>query len=67
MSTEGRFPPEPTTAAIVLSRQPLRPCGLTPWVTKVVEAATWIRQQNLTLLSSLQNLYRSRENGAGEV
>lgn len=53
MSTEGRFPPEPTTAAIVLSRQPLRPCGLTPWVTKVVEAATWIRQQNLTLLSSL--------------
>ncbi len=53
MLTKGKIPHEPNTAAILLSRQPLRPCGQTPWVTKVVEAVSWIREQKLTLLSSV--------------
>jgi hypothetical protein len=39
-------------AAILLSRQPLRPTGLTPWVRQSVVAARWIKDSGLGLVSS---------------
>ncbi|MBD3344235.1 MAG: hypothetical protein GF401_04145 [Chitinivibrionales bacterium] len=41
-----------TTAAILLSRQPLRPCAKTPWVEKVTRAVEWIKENNLRLITS---------------
>jgi hypothetical protein len=49
----GETSREINSAAILLSRQPLRPCALTPWVAKVVEAVSWLKHQNITLVSSL--------------
>jgi hypothetical protein len=40
-------------AAILNSRQPLRPCGLTDWVVKTVAAVNWVKEQKLTLCSSI--------------
>ena len=40
-------------AAILLSRQSLRPTGLTPWVRQSVSAARWIKDTGLGLVSSL--------------
>ena len=40
------------TAAILLSRQPLRPCGRTPWVRKSAEAVEWAGQRGFRLLTS---------------
>ncbi len=40
-------------AVILLSRQPLRPDGRALWVQQTVRAVRWIREQNLTLVSSL--------------
>ncbi|MBD3322592.1 MAG: hypothetical protein GF350_15935 [Chitinivibrionales bacterium] len=42
-----------STAAILLSRQPLRPCAQTGWVKKVVDAVAWIKENNLQLLTSV--------------
>ena len=39
-------------AAILLSRQPLRPTGLTPWVRQSVMAARWIKDNGMGLVSS---------------
>lgn len=39
-------------AATLLSRQPLRPTGLTPWVRQSVAAAHWIKDNGLGLVSS---------------
>ena len=39
-------------AAILLSRQPLRPTGLTPWVRQSLAAARWIKDNGLGLISS---------------
>jgi len=41
------------TAAILLSRQPLRPCGKTAWVRQSVEAVRWLKRKKLALLSSI--------------
>jgi len=41
------------TAAILLSRQPLRPYGKTAWVRQSVEAVRWLKRQKLALLSSI--------------
>ncbi len=41
------------TAAILLSRQPLRPCGQTTWVKQTVQAIHWIKQQGFTLCTSI--------------
>ncbi len=40
------------TAAILLSRQPLRPCGTTPWVKKAAEAVRWVEHKGHRLLTS---------------
>ncbi len=40
-------------AAIMLSRQPLRPTGETPWVKKSVEAVRWLKDNGLGLTSSV--------------
>jgi hypothetical protein len=40
------------TATILLSRQPLRPCGTALWVQQTQKAVQWIKNQNLTLVSS---------------
>lgn len=39
-------------AAILLSRQPLRPTGETPWVAQSMAAALWLKEQGLGLVSS---------------
>ncbi|MFQ6008289.1 MAG: hypothetical protein ACE5K8_04980 [Candidatus Zixiibacteriota bacterium] len=41
------------TAAILLSRQPLRPTGQTAWVKQTVQAVRWIKQQGFTLCTSI--------------
>jgi hypothetical protein len=38
---------------VLLSRQPLRPCGHTGWVRQSVAAVRWIKQQGHRLLSSV--------------
>lgn len=40
-------------AAILLSRQALRPCGKTAWVKQSIEAVQWLKEQNLALCTSL--------------
>lgn len=40
------------TAAILLSRQALRPCGTTPWVGRAVEAVRWVKRKGYRLLTS---------------
>ena len=40
-------------AAILLSRQPLRPTRTSPWVKRTVEAVEWVRENNLILISSV--------------
>jgi hypothetical protein len=37
----------------MLSRQPLRPTGQTPWVKKSVEAIVWLRDNGMGLVSSV--------------
>ena len=41
------------TAAILLSRQPLRPSGKTAWVWQSVAAVRWLKSQGLALYSSV--------------
>ena len=41
------------TAAILLSRQPLRPYGSTPWVANTVAAIRWLKDQDVVLCSSV--------------
>jgi hypothetical protein len=41
------------TAAVLLSRQPLRPCGQTTWVKQTVQAVHWIKRQGLALCTSI--------------
>jgi hypothetical protein len=40
------------TSAVLLSRQPLRPCGTTPWVVKAAEAVRRVEQNGHRLLAS---------------
>ena len=40
-------------AAILLSRQPLRPCRLTPWVRAATRAVRWLRETNTILYTSV--------------
>ena len=40
-------------AAILLSRQPLRPNGQTPWVKQVVAAVTWLKVHDYGLVGSI--------------
>lgn len=40
-------------AAILLSRQPLRPCGTTPWVVNTVAAIRWLKNRDIVLRSSV--------------
>lgn len=40
-------------AAILISRQPLRPSGQTDWVKQAVRAVEWVRCQGMTLCSSV--------------
>ncbi|MFP4014199.1 MAG: hypothetical protein ACLFVQ_08960 [Chitinispirillaceae bacterium] len=44
------------TAALLLSRQKLAPCGRSPWIKRTVDALNYFRQENLTLLSSVGTL-----------
>ncbi|NLD98729.1 MAG: hypothetical protein GX640_02550 [Fibrobacter sp.] len=41
------------TAAILLSRQKIYPSGACNWVKASIEAAKWVKNQNLTLFSSV--------------
>lgn len=41
------------TCAVLLSRQPLRPCRQTPWIKQTIEAVKWIKQKRLSLLTSV--------------
>jgi hypothetical protein len=41
------------TSAILLSRQPLRPCRLTPWVRQTLLAVDWVKKNHLCLFTSL--------------
>jgi hypothetical protein len=41
------------TSAILLSRQPLRPCRLTPWVRQTLHAVDWVKENHLCLFTSL--------------
>ncbi|MEA3297127.1 MAG: hypothetical protein U9R56_04620 [candidate division Zixibacteria bacterium] len=40
------------TAAILLSRQPLRPTGVTPWVRQTVAAVRWLKNQGFAVVTS---------------
>lgn len=40
------------TAAILLSRQPLRPHRLTPWIRQTMRAVDWIKENRLCLFTS---------------
>jgi hypothetical protein len=40
-------------AAIMLSRQPLRPTGRTPWVNQSIQAIAWLRENGMGLVSSV--------------
>jgi len=39
-------------AAILLSRQSMRPSGITPWIKNTFEALRWIKENNYTLVLS---------------
>lgn len=41
------------SAAILLSRQPLRPSNQTSWVKKCTETFTWLKNRNVSVLSSV--------------
>lgn len=41
------------TCAVLLSRQPLRPCRQTPWIKQTIEAVKWIKQNRLALFTSV--------------
>jgi hypothetical protein len=41
------------SAAILLSRQPIRPTGKTAWVQKAKEAIKWVSKNNLSLFTSV--------------
>lgn len=41
------------TSVILLSRQPLRPCRLTPWVKQTLGAVDWVKENHLCLITSL--------------
>jgi hypothetical protein len=41
------------TSAILLSRQPLRPCSLTPWVQQTLNAVQWIKENHFCLFTSI--------------
>lgn len=41
------------TSAILLSRQPLRPCRLTPWVRQTLNAVDWVKENHLCLFTSI--------------
>ena len=38
---------------ILLSRQPLRPCGNTAWVERTVAALRWVKQRRMGVVSSI--------------
>ncbi|MCM2272625.1 MAG: hypothetical protein NDJ18_08750, partial [candidate division Zixibacteria bacterium] len=40
-------------AAILLSRQPLRPCGATPWVRNTVAAVRSLKERDLRICGSV--------------
>ena len=40
-------------SAILLSRQPLRPCRLTPWVSQTIKAAQWVKKNHYCLITSI--------------
>lgn len=40
-------------AAVLLSRQPICPCGKTPWVKAAIEAVKWVKCQGFGLLTSV--------------
>lgn len=42
-------------AAVLISRQPLRPSSQTLWVQKAVEAVRWVKRNSCTLLTSVGN------------
>jgi hypothetical protein len=42
-----------TMCALILSRQPLRPCARTPWVQATLQALDWVEQQGHTLLATI--------------
>jgi hypothetical protein len=41
------------TSAILLSRQPLRPCKLTPWVRQAINAVQWVKNNHFCLFTSI--------------
>lgn len=41
------------TGTILLSRQPLRPCGSDDWVKSSVRAVKWLKEQNIAFYSSI--------------
>ena len=41
------------TAAILLSRQPLRPTAKSGWVQQTIKAVQWIKESNCTLCTSV--------------
>lgn len=41
------------SSAILLSRQPLRPCRLTPWVSQTIKAVQWIKENHYCLITSV--------------
>lgn len=45
-----------STAALLLSRQKLAPCGKSPWVKRTVDVLKYFREQNLSLFSSVGTL-----------
>ncbi len=42
----------PHTAALLVSRQPLQPCGETPWVRACLDAVEWLRSRQYILIGS---------------
>ena len=52
MSPFNRFKRLPKTAALLLSRQALRPCARTNWVRRALEAVKLLKENRLVLLSS---------------
>jgi hypothetical protein len=41
------------TSAILLSRQPLRPCKFTPWVRQAINAVQWVKENHFCLFTSI--------------
>ena len=53
MPSSGDDSAHSATAAILVSRQPLRPCRATPWVRSVIQAVHWIKRQHMSLLTAV--------------